>query len=67
MKQINLGSKYHGAPLPCTGRLLWTWGLYGYAIWLVWHAFAGNPWAQNATWILAAAIGLALMPILREV
>jgi hypothetical protein len=66
MKQITLTSEHYGADAPCTGRLLWTWGLYGCAMWLIWHAFAGNPWAQSATWVLAAAVGLGLMLALRE-
>jgi hypothetical protein len=67
MKQITLTSNRNPVPVPCTGWLVWTWGLYGYAMWLLWQASGGNPWGQAVTWLVAAAVGLGLMLALREV
>jgi hypothetical protein len=63
MKQITLEKHiYDASGGPCVGRLLLVWGLFGYAMVLLWQVARGNPLAEIAAWAvgLAAAFGLYL-------
>jgi len=63
MKQITLGYDPVATRrrAVCSGRLLFTWGLYGVAMAWLWRLAEGNPVAQAATWMLAGGIALALL------
>ena len=64
MKQIILKSQPRPNALGsvCLGRLAATWGLYGFAMAMLWRLSGGNAWAQAIVWLvaLAAAAGLVL-------
>ena len=51
----------------CTGKLLWVWGAYAFAmVWLS-HAMSAAGFAPAAVWAVAAVIGLALAFWMREI
>jgi hypothetical protein len=62
MKQTIL--KYPGTPGAaaglCSGKLIFRFAVYGYALWWLDRAAAGNPLAQAFVWAVAVVGGAAL-------
>jgi hypothetical protein len=63
MKQIILESRF-AERLPgraCSGKLFFTWGLYGLAMAWLWELVARSAPGQAAIWAVALLTGLALL------
>jgi hypothetical protein len=70
MLQTNL--KYQTMPPakegPCPGRLLLTWGLYAFAMMLLWKVFPhDSAWTAAALWGIAGVLALGLLVKLGEI
>lgn len=52
---------------PCLGRLLFTWGLYGFAMTMLWRVPHHGVWATAALWVIAGLVALAVMVKLEEI
>ncbi|MFY9719768.1 MAG: hypothetical protein WAK16_08985 [Candidatus Cybelea sp.] len=52
---------------PCLGRLLFTWGLYGLAMTMLWRVPHHSAWAAAALWAIAGLVALAVMVKLGEI
>jgi hypothetical protein len=64
MKQITLETQ--SRPMPCAGRLLTVWALYGWSMALIWHALPRSPSGAGAAWLFALISGLALAVWMKE-
>ncbi len=53
--------------MPCTGRLLFTWGLYAAAVTVVCQIIAERGYPALVGWAVALAMGLAVLTWTREI
>ena len=53
---------------PCLGRLLFTWGLYGFGLLLLWRMIPhGSVWTAAAFWALAGILAAGVAAKLGEI
>jgi hypothetical protein len=70
MIQTNLNYKHPSSAAgegACLGRLLFTWGLYGFAMTVLWRIPHHCAWAAVALWAIAGLAALAVMVKLGEI
>lgn len=51
----------------CTGKLLWIWGVYAFAMSWLWSALTAAGFSAGVIWTLAALIGAGVHLAIREI